>query len=305
MSDFTRTSQPKDERLERALDHINTLLADALEEEDARVEQPVFLVIGHQRCGSTLVSQYLCSALELGYPSNIVARFWRAPVVGITLQKALSTQLSGVASSFTSELGTTRGPLEPHEFSYFWNERFPGETECADERAFQRTLGNMERAFGCPLCFKNNFNSLRIQLLARLLPTAVFISVRRDLLDIACSTLNARRKRYGTDGAWFGVRPPACDDSKGLSPYAQIAAQIHYTEQAIVTGLAALPATRVIEVDYRAFCADPQTTAERVGAFGVNARPEANLPSSFLPTATSQGHPDAGALSEALSRFRG
>ncbi|HUH00385.1 MAG TPA: sulfotransferase [Kofleriaceae bacterium] len=301
MSSSTRQHQAKDHTVEAALEVFNDRLAGVLEDDAAQVERPLALLVGHQRSGSTLVSQYLCASLDVGYPSNVIARFWRAPVAGISIEKSLSHQLGPVRSTFQSELGTTHALRDPHEFSYFWNEWFPGETRCRDEAAFYRTVANMERAFGRPLLFKNNFNSLRIELLARLLPTSIFVVIRRDLLDVACSTLNARRSRYGDDTAWFGIRPPACEDVSQLSPYEQIAAQVHHTEAAITTGLASLAPDRVIEISYEAFCAEPGRLRDQLVSAGFALRPEADLPSSFRGTSTAVGHPDADALARALA----
>jgi LPS sulfotransferase NodH len=302
MADSTRRHQVKDGAVEAVLDAANDRLAGALEHEDAELERPVMLIVGHQRSGSTLVSQYVCAALDVGYPSNITARFWRAPLVGIALQRSLAQQLGSAATTFQSELGTTAGLLDPHEFSYFWNEWFPGETRCRDEHGFYRVVANMERAFDRPMVFKNNFNSLRIGLLARLLPTALFVVVRRDLVDVGCSTLDARRRRYGDDTTWFGVRPPGCEDLEQLSPVQQVAAQLHATEAALAEGLAGLPPARRIEIAYDSFCADPRGLRAQLVALGIEARAGVDTPSSFRKTATAVGHPDAESLRKALAQ---
>jgi len=292
--------QRKDERVETGLDALNERLAGFGEEAGARVERPVFLIVGHQRSGSTLVSQYLSLALDVGYPSNLVARFWRAPVAGIRLQQALRHQIGPPGRSFTSELGTTHSLLEPHEFSYFWNHWFPAERRCRDREGFRRALAAMERAFEAPLLFKSILNSLRIGLLAEILPTAVFVRVDRNLLDVACSTLDARRRRYGHDRAWLGVVPEACEELSDRPAAEQIAAQVTMVERSLREGLAALPQDRVVEVGYEDFCREPAALAGRLRVRGVPARQEVSLPASFEARSAARDHPDAPALASAL-----
>ena len=302
MTEFSRVAeQALDAESEERLSAINERMAGLFEDEDAAPTRPIVLVVGQQRSGSTLVSQTVCMGCEVGYPSNLIARFWRAPVAGAWLQRALRAQLGSPQSEFTSVLGTTPSLLEPHEFSYFWNDWFPGETSCRDAAGFVKVMGNLERAFAAPLVFKNVFNSLRVELLARLLPTALFIVVRRSLLDVACSTLASRRKRYGDPRAFFGVRPPSMGDIDGLAPAEQIAEQLFATEATLAEGLAAVDGDRVIELDYREFCAAPEAALASLQGRGIGRRGEVALPASFRPTDWST-HDDAPVLAAALRR---
>lgn len=309
MGEFERVAgQALDREIEERVRAVNERLGGLFEEGDAEVTRPVVLVVGHQRSASTLVSQLLAVACDIGYPSNLVARFWRAPVAGVWMQRALGRQLGAPATDFSSDLGTTLGLLEPHEFSYFWNEWFPEPRRCRNEAAFVRLVGHLERAFAAPLAFKNVLNSLRVDVLARLLPTSLVVVPRRPLVDVACSTLDARRRRFGSDRAWFGVRPPGCaeEEMASLPPVEQIAAQLFHTEAALAEGLARVDPARVLELDYAAFCARPALLADWLADRGIARRAGATLPERFACRRPGERHPDAGALAEALRRrFRG
>ena len=273
VEDHARVRGVKDTAIEAQLAEINDRLDGALQQAKLACPHPVLLLLGHQRSGSTLVYQYLAAQFALGYPSNLIARFWRAPLVGLTVQRSLARHLPApTATSFRSELGTTEGLLEPHEFSYFWNHWFPEDDRCRDPAGFSDAIANLAAAFDAPLVFKNVFNILRVGLLAELLPTAVFIRVRRNLLDVACSTLQARRRRFGTDQAWIGPRPHEIGDTTGLGPAAQIAAQLHYGDRALSSGLAALPRSRVVDLSYERFCAGPDTETGALAVLGIAAR---------------------------------
>ncbi|WP_428261289.1 sulfotransferase family protein [Haliangium sp.] len=305
MSAPLRVTQNKDPALEHALATINASLEGVLEDPEARVTRPVVLVIGHQRSGTTLVSQLITSALRVGYPSNFVARFWRAPRVGIALQRAM-LGAEAWSSSFTSELGTTSGLLEPHEFSYFWDRWFPdpaNPARCADGAGFACAVANIEAGFGAPTAFKNVFNALRVEALAALLPTAVFVRVRRDLVDVAGSTLYARRHRYGTDRAWLGLRPAGCEAVADAPPVQQVAVQIAASEQRMAEGLRSLPAERRIDVAYRDVCTHPAGIIERLTTLGIERRAGAVTPASFSASRRAHGHEQAEALRRELSEL--
>ncbi len=297
---FERTRHAKDAEIEGALQLINERLA-GLFPGGGPPARPVLLLVGHQRSGSTLLGQYLTAALEVGYPSNLIARFWRAPIAGLVLQQAVASAIDA-QPGFSSELGTTTGLLGPHEFSYFWNHWFPDQRRCLDAAAFVATIGGLEAAFARPLLFKNNFNALRIDVLATLLPTARFVRIRRDLVDVACSTLDARRLRFGTDRAWFGVQAPGWEDLAALSPIRQIAAQIRRTEAAMDAGWAQLPADSGMLVDYEEVCRAPASVARAITRrWDVVARDGTNLPASFASRHPARAHSDAEALRAALA----
>ncbi len=278
---FERTRQAKDPDLERGLELINGRL-EGLLEVDAVPERPILFIVGHQRCGATVVGQYLAAALAVGYPSNLIARFWRAPLAGLVIQRGLQAQLAALRPNFSSELGSTPGVLDPHEFSYFWEHWFPLVRSCRDPAGFVRLLGSLQAAFDLPLLFKNVFNSLRIDLLAELLPPARFLWVERDAGEVARSTLEARRSRFGRDDAWFGVRGDDWDDLAALPPTEQIAAQIARTEEAMRAGWDRVAPEARMTVDYHQFCAAPaRVAAELQSRWGLAPRPGVALPASF------------------------
>jgi hypothetical protein len=139
--------------------------------------------------------------------------------------------------------------------------------------------------------------------LAELLPTAVFLWTRRRLVDVACSTLEARRRRYGDDRAWLGVVPEACETLSDRPAAEQIAAQVGETEQRLRAAREALGPERVVEVDYDDFCARPEALLAEVEQRGVGRRTGAALPERFASRAAAEDHPDAPALADALRAF--
>lgn len=294
----SRRPEPDSEVLERAIAAMNERL-DGLFPSDTPPCKPIVLIVGHQRSGTTLVYQTLSALGEVGYPSNLVARFWRAPVAGIRVQQSVQAHIAAAPSAYVSELGSTQTLLEPHEFSYFWNHWWPQPRRCLDPSRFVNTLGGMERAYGAPVVMKNVFNTLRVDTLADLLPTARFVVLRRNLRDVACSTLNARRQRFGTDDAWFGVAPEQHQSLRALPPAAQIAGQLHSTELALQRARRHVSADRIIDLPYVDFCRDPVSILHRLRE-QIEPRTHRAIPSGFAPTEHAT-HPDAAALLDALA----
>jgi hypothetical protein len=98
---------------------------------------------------------------------------------------------------------------------------------------------------------KTPFNYLHLAAVARLLPGARIIHIRRDVRDVALSCFT---QNFVTPHAW------SCDLGH-LGDYIQ-----HY-QRLMAHWRAALPAGRMIEIDYEALVADPAAEAKRIVAF--------------------------------------
>src|SRR4030095_4024262 len=78
--------------------------------------------------------QWLANTGVVSYPTNILSRFFGAPVIGAQIQCLLTkppynfrNELLDFNSAipFESEVGKTRGALSPNEFWYFWRRFLP------------------------------------------------------------------------------------------------------------------------------------------------------------------------------------
>ena len=108
---------------------MNSLLSglNGLEDiqDNSKTEYFPIFIIGAPRSGTTLIYQSLISALDVGYPSNLIARFWENPLFGYALQNDIYPDSYNFISSFESIHGYSKNSaLEPHEFGYFWSRWF-------------------------------------------------------------------------------------------------------------------------------------------------------------------------------------
>jgi hypothetical protein len=292
-----RSRYRRNPRLERLLEELNEALRggeDTLLRDAGVPRWPVVFIVGAPRSGTTVVLQWLAHSGTFAYPSNLLARFYRAPYLGARIQQMLVdpayafrdefSDLLASSGGLTSDLGKTRGLLAPNEFWYFWRRFFPD--PAADWSApapdtlepatrFVAELSLLERAFGRPFALKAMIANWNIALLDKLFPKAVFLHVRRDPRFNAQSLLEARARFFGDVRRWYSFRPPEYPFLRELSPEEQVAGQVLCTRRAVEQALSALPSARRVTVDYEAFCADPRVVLaalrERLSCQGFDA----------------------------------
>lgn len=307
----------KDEREEDVLARMNALLQPL--ERDLRRESPAIhpqvFIAGTPRSGTTLLMQLLVSCLDLGFVNNLIARFWKAPLVGIRLSRTL---LDGPARpTYRSRFGRTEGPDQPHEFGYFWSEalRYPDMVERGAEHeeridwaALATTLREMADAFEKPLVSKPFLLTWHLARIAREVPEAVFVHIRRDPVDTALSLLRLRETLLGSRMRWASLRPKEHAWLAERDVYEQVAGQAAFLARSIEEQLSAIDPSRVVHVDYEQLCADPRGTIGAVAGMlrrhGAEARLVQDPPEGYRPSRPSQRRPaDAAAVIRALERI--
>lgn len=244
---------------------------------------PVVFVVGPPRSGTTLTMQWLAASQHLAYPTNLLSRFYGAPVIGAQIQALLTDPAHDFnrelgtdfhqAREWASDIGKTSGPLQPHELSYFWRRFFPmdqarrltdSEWQASDVAGFARAIAGIQTVTGKPFAAKGILGQYNIAQLAEALPTAIFIHTRRDPFFNAQSILRARERVYGDRSVWFSVQPPGWQDYAERDPLEQVVAQVMLTNLAIEEELAEVPGARWIDQPYTAFCSEPDHTWQQL-----------------------------------------
>ncbi len=247
---------------------------------------PTVFVVGSPRAGTTLCYQWLAASGAFTYPTNFVSRFPTAPWVGERIQRLLTDpdcdhggELSGGLevdpAPYTSRLGKTRGLLAPHEYWYWWRRFLPenrtqlftnDQLAAVDTERLTIELAAWEHVRDLPLLMKGLIFEWNLPWLARVLPQAFFVFVRRDPFFVMQSLLGARQDFYGDEKVWYSFRPPEYGHLWDRSPEEQVAGQVHATETAVTAGLAAIDPARSLEITYEDLCADPAGTHVRLVA---------------------------------------
>lgn len=265
----------KDERWERFIERLNELLAPAHDAElqDLPAGAPIVHVFGVPRSGTTLAVQLLASHLECGYIDNLAAAFWRAPVYGARLSRAL---LGTRRSSFESEFGRTREIQDPHEFGYFWSRWLAyremavpeeGHDASIDWPGLTRVLRNVAAEFTGPLVLKNFLAAWYLESLARCMPESKFIFIRRNLVDTAWSLLKMRDRFLGDRARWASLRPVEYAQLAGCNPHEQVAGQAYFLDRAISRNLALMPSSSILVASLERIVESPAAFLEQARAF--------------------------------------
>ena len=221
-------------------------------------------IIGVPRSGTTLVNQYLTSALDVGYINNLIASFWKVPHQGAILsKKLLGTEY---LSNFSSNFGRTSDIKEPHEFGYFWSERlnFRELIEPTQEKRDRINLKELRDeiirinlAFDKPVVYKSIFLSWWASEVVRLMPKTIFVHVTRDWKDNADSLLRIRKKYFNDLNTWASFKPKQFEQLKNLNPVEQVVGQVYYLNQSFTDELSKIGKDNKITIRYEDFVENP------------------------------------------------
>lgn len=294
IKDFKGSYRKNTER-ENILDILNNELIsahDTLINPDVD-DQVSIHVIGAPRSGTSLVTQYLVSALDLAYPSNLFAAFYRVPLFGVEFVKRFLTENS--ISNFESNFGRTVGPFEPHEFGYFWNmhlkyDDFQGKASSheqhVDWKNLNLILNNIAASFDKPVVYKSFLLGFHAKRMIRENPKTLFVHVERDIVENAMSLLKFREEVYGSVEEWVSIKPRDYNQISSLSSHEQVVHQVVLLNQDYRYELELAPALNVIKINYEKFCERPEILTEeveqRLKAMSQNVkRKEQKIPIKF------------------------
>lgn len=282
----------------RGFKALNAVLAGperwVLQRRNADAAFPALFIVGAPRSGTTLLYQVLAAGFEVGYFSNFLALFPKAPVTGLTLARLLRIQARSQPPSFQSRHGSTQGWLGPHEAGEFWYRWFPrgqhvyvapGATSSTSLAELRQEVRGMAAAVQAPLVFMNTYNSMRLAPLAEALPEALFLVCQRNPLDIAQSIYQARLDAHGDKQAWWSVPPQEIELIRNHPYWEQIPEQIYYIHRQIEADQARLGAARFLTIHYHDLCTAPQATSAGIQRFlaqhGAVLASRSPLPASF------------------------
>lgn len=281
MSEFRTKAFSRNKLLENLLAELNADLMASEEilsaQQDSYFPYPLILVMGPLRSGTTLFMQWLANTGLVAYPTNLLSRFYQAPIIGAKIQLLLTDprfnfrdELGEFAqqAEYCSDNGKTKGVLAPNEFWYFWR-RFlaePGRDVWTDEelkqsmdtRTMLAELAGMMKVFEKPFAAKGMLFNYNIPFLNAIFDKVLFVHVRRDIITNVASVLDARKRQLGSEASWYSFKIPEYNELKSLNPVSQATGQVHYINKAIEVGLEAVLESRKLVVEYEVFCKSPE-----------------------------------------------
>ncbi|SDH86824.1 MULTISPECIES: sulfotransferase [Winogradskyella] len=302
MEDKTRK---KDHKKNTSLEQIFPELESLLGFSEAKVlkdytvpAKKVYLIVGCARSGSTILYQFLANTSYFCYPTNFLSRFYYAPYIGYRIQQALIdfdhkgeifSKEHKEEKSFKSTLGKTKGPLQPHEFWYFWNRFFKfgatqklslSELDEVDWKTFLQELHALEAAANKPLLMKAMNLNWNLNELKEKIPNCHFIYIKRDVIYNAQSLLLARESFFGNYDDWYSYKTPNYQTIKKLKPAEQVIEQVIENNVSIEADLLKMDAEDYTTISYNDFCKKPNDLINTLNKKGAAIDTD-NTQSSF------------------------
>lgn len=281
--DFTRNVV-----LEAMLKEVNTLLESVEHKiitEYQKPTLPMVFIMGAHRSGTTLFMQWLANTGIVAYPTNLLSRFYQAPIIGAKIQLLLTDPRYNFRdelgefvqqTQYQSENGKTKGVLAPNEFWYFWR-RFLADLErdvwtdqelkqSMNTQTMLAELAGLMDVFHKPFAAKGMLFNYNIPFFDSLFEKVLFVQIKRDIASNVASVLEARQRQLGSATAWYSFKIPEYDMLKNLDPITQATGQVHYINQAVTAGMSKVAEHRKLVVQYEDFCANPRLVFDQIVA---------------------------------------
>jgi hypothetical protein len=247
------------------------------------MQYPLIFIMGPLRSGTTLFTQWLANTGLVSYPTNLLSRFYQAPIIGAKIQLLLTDPRYNFRdelgefiqqAEYCSENGKTKGALAPNEFWYFWR-RFLSDPardiwtddelqEGMDTQTMLAELTGIMSVFDKPFAAKGMLFNYNIPFFNRILDKAIFIQIKRDPISNVASVLEARTRQLGSEREWYSFKIPEYEQLKNSDPITQAAGQVHFINKAVTDGLSAVSDTRKLVVEYEDFCSRPNEYFEQL-----------------------------------------
>jgi len=237
----------------------------------------IVFIMGPHRSGTTLFMQWLAHCGIVAYPTNLLSRFYAAPVIGAHIQLLLSDQRYNFRDEivelntpilFNSENGKTNGALAPNEFWYFWRRFLPFKEldwlpdeelfRLVDSKMLVDELTTLTRVFDKPFALKSMILNYNIPFLDAIFEKALFVQIKRDPVTNVASIIDARKRQLGSEREWYSFKIPEYPQLKDLYPVTQTAGQLHYINKAVTQGMGKVKISRKLVVQYEDFCRNPR-----------------------------------------------
>jgi len=237
-------------------------------------DQSLVVIFSLPRGASTLFQQLVISSSDIGYISNLVAKFWRAPYIAAQLD--LDVRDPDYVSNFKSSYGNVVGAQEPHEWGWFWQHWLKlgeDETYCKDKNlidghGLRQKLGALQSVWQRPLLIDSIFALANYAILADIMPNILAVNVKRDSYYVCNSHINARIQRYGDLQEYYGHRPINIDEILAIEdPIEQIVAQVKATETENKQTLDGIEVNHIFQVGYKELVHQPQRVMDDFVAF--------------------------------------
>lgn len=232
-------------------------------------QQPIVLVLGGSRSGTTLLYQTLAHYLPFSFVDNFISAFHRSP---ISAYKLFHKFIPKSKKSFRSYYGSTEGLGGPNDAFSIWN-RWLGEDRNhipkdidskskLEMRNFFNTWLNVAKK---PFLNKNNRNSLCAPMFNSIFKNIFFVEIYRDPVFVAQSLILSRREVQGSNEIGWGLLSKDSEDTEDSLGYIDdICHQVYQVNNVLSEGRKKIDSKKYIRVSFENFCNNPGDIVQKV-----------------------------------------
>ena len=234
------------------------------------IRQPLLLIVGPPRSGSTLLYQLIARFADVSHFTNLSAVF---PHATITSMQRFGRNWRSHGNAFTNYYGQTVGWHAPNEGFEVWNRWLGEDRYHSVESLSPDAIGDMRsffsawtQCFPCPFLNKNNRNLDCLSLLVQAMPEVRPIVIRRDPFYTAQSLIRAREQVQGGKSIPWGLASDqrTKEDSSPLGYIEEVCYQLAAIEEHIRDQLNTIQSVQPLELTYEDLCTDPQGTLQKL-----------------------------------------
>lgn len=230
---------------------------------------PIVFVVGIQRTGSTLISQFIEKTFPFFPVGNFNAIFKRSRFY---LHKWLSWFYKKPTESYQNFYGISKGFYSIGDCYELWDRWFGKNHYVLPEQLnefIQKDLvlyfSSLYEAYKKPILTKNNRNSLLLPFFNKAFKNALFIIVRRNPVAVIRSTIEASKDFFGKEGLLWGLYPNSEFDTNNYENLIESATvQFLMLNKILNEQIKELNEGSYLMVDYDEFCANPKEFQENL-----------------------------------------
>ena len=247
-----------------------------LEDELTTIEEESYaniFILGLPRSGTTLLSQLIYRGTNSLCPNNLMARFWKSPLVGAYISKLTTKNYH--EENMESLMGQTKGLDEPHEFSWFWQDMMNwsisenGELQKSGNVDWDRLrlkILSLNKILDAPIVWKPlELITDDLNMLSKVFSKSIFIFIDRESEEIANSIGLIRSSHDDSRKFWGSIpRNISYEELINKDIYSQVVDQVFYLRKHYENVLNEIPKERLMIIRYKEICLSPDKFLEKL-----------------------------------------
>jgi len=233
--------------------------------------EPIILILGGSRSGTTLLYQTLTRYLNVSYIDNFIASFINSP---ISAYKLFHKLIRRPKKGFDNYFGSVKGFGGPNDAFFLWNRWLGEDRNHVSVEMSDKSKHEMKTFFNAwlqttkkPFLNKNNRNSLCAPMLGEILPNMYFVEIYRNPVFVAQSLVLSRRIVQGSAKLGWGLLSKDSENTQDPLVYIDdICRQVQEVNQVIDQNRAAITSERYFRISYEEFCANPKRLVKEISS---------------------------------------